>query len=164
MPEPYRSVVGRLLEALLAHYGDGLVSLVVYGSVARGSARKDSDVDLLAVFEDLPKSRVARLALFEKAEDAVQPLLDELMEEGYAIALSPILKTRKEAERFAPIYIDMTEDAVIVYDKGGFFEGVLRRLSEKLRELGAERVWVNDRSWYWVLKRDYKFGDLIELE
>ncbi len=65
LAEPYRGVVSRLLDALLSLYGDNLVSLVVYGSVARGCAR---------------------------------------------------------------------------------------------------RVWVNDKSWYWVLKGDYKFGEVIEIE
>jgi len=87
-----------------------------------------------------------------------------LMDSGYAVALSPVIKTRSEAARFSPIYLDMTEDAVIVYDKDGFFEGVLTRLIKRLRELGARRVWVNDKSWYWVLKGDYKFGEVIEIE
>ncbi|MEM2206899.1 MAG: nucleotidyltransferase domain-containing protein, partial [Sulfolobales archaeon] len=33
---------------------------------------------------------------------------------------------------------------------------------EKLKELGAERVRCG-RKWYWRLKRDYKFGEVIEL-
>ena len=53
LAEPYRVVVSRLLDALLSLYGDNLVSLVVYGSVARGCARRDSDLDLLVIFEDL---------------------------------------------------------------------------------------------------------------
>jgi len=164
LAEPYRSVASRLLDALLSLYGDNLVSLVVYGSVARGRARRDSDLDLLVIFEDLPRGALERVRLFERAEDLIQPLLDGLMDSGYAVALSPVIKTRSEAARFSPIYLDMTEDAVIVYDKDGFFEGVLTRLIKRLRELGARRVWVNDKSWYWVLKGDYKFGEVIEIE
>ena len=162
--EPYRTVVRELLRVLIGLYGDNLVSLVVYGSVARGSARRDSDLDVLVVFEELPRSRFERVRIFETAEDRVQPLLDELMSRGYAIALSPIIKTRDEASRFTPLYLDMTEDAVIVYDKGRFFEGVLNRLIERLRELGARRVWLSDRAWYWVLKDNYRFDEVIEIE
>ena len=162
--EPYRTVIKRLLDALIRLYGDNLVSLVIYGSVARGNPRVDSDIDMLVVFEELPRPISERIRLFERAEDEVQPLLDELMERGYAIALSPLIKTRDEARRFSPIYLDMTEDAVIVYDKDSFFEGVLTRLINRLRELGATRVWVSDKAWYWVLKRDYRFGEVIEIE
>ncbi|WP_369611612.1 nucleotidyltransferase domain-containing protein [Sulfurisphaera javensis] len=33
----------------------------MYGSVARGNPRKDSDIDLLVVFESLPLNRPERL-------------------------------------------------------------------------------------------------------
>jgi predicted nucleotidyltransferase len=134
---------------------------MVYGNVARSLATRDSDFDMLVIFENLPRSIFVRVRLFKRAEDLIQPLLDDLMDSGCAVALSQVIKTRSETTRFSQIYIDMTEDAAIVYDKGGFFEGVLTRLIKRLRELG---VWVNDKSWYWVLKGDYKFGEVIEIE
>ena len=52
-----------LLEARSAacsrHYGDRLVSLVVFGSVGRGTARPDSDVDFIVVADPLPDGRMA---------------------------------------------------------------------------------------------------------
>nr|WP_243665929.1 nucleotidyltransferase domain-containing protein [Vulcanisaeta sp. JCM 16159] len=102
-------------------YSDNLVSLVIYGSAARSDQRKDSDIDMLVIFEGLPKPISDRIKMLERAEDEVQPLLDELMNRGYAITSSPLIKTREEAKRFSPLYLDMTEDAVIVYDKDGFF-------------------------------------------
>ena len=64
--EPYRTVIQRLLDALIRLYGDNLVSLVIYGSVARGNPRMDSDIDMLAVFEELPRSIYERIRLFER--------------------------------------------------------------------------------------------------
>ena len=63
--EPYRSLVKELCVALQRVFMDKLVSVVVFGSVARGEARVDSDVDLLIVARGLPKSRFKRLVLFE---------------------------------------------------------------------------------------------------
>lgn len=143
-------------------FGDDLVSVVLFGSVARGDNRKDSDVDLLIVVKNLPKdSTLKRIRLFEeKVEDKLN--LEQYWKEGYYISLSPILKTPEEAEKFSPLYLDMTQDAVILYDKDRFFKGVLDKLRERLNELGAERVWMG-RKWYWVLKRDSEFGDTVEL-
>lgn len=56
-----------------------------------------------------------------------------------------------------PLYLDMVEDAVIFFDRDGFFSGILEKLRKRLNELGAERVRLGKR-WYWRLKRDYKFG------
>lgn len=139
-----------------------MVSVVLYGSVARGEAGRDSDVDLLVVVEGLPRSRFKRQDLFMEVEEEVEPLLARLADEGYRVDFSPILKTPEEAERVTPLYLDMVEDAVLLYDRGGFFEGVLRRLRRRLEELGAERVRLG-RLWYWRLKRDYEFGEVIEI-
>ncbi len=161
--EPFRRAVGLLLGALLSVLGDRLVSLVVYGSVARGDARPDSDIDVVVVAEGLPRGMHRRLEVFERAEELIEEELERLRAEtGYMLDFSPILLTPREAARHRPIYLDMTEDAVIVYDRDGFMEEVLRRVAERLRELGAERVWLG-RRWYWRLKRDYKPGEVIEI-
>jgi hypothetical protein len=39
---------------------------------------------------------------------------------------------------------------------------VLRRLAERLEALGAERRRLG-KLWYWVLKRDYRPGEVIEV-
>jgi len=82
LSEPYRSVVSKLLEGLLVTWGERLVSLVVFGSVARGEARMDSDVDLLVVGADLPRQRFKRQELFELAERFAEPLIEDLCSRG----------------------------------------------------------------------------------
>ena len=64
LPEPYMRLTCKLLKALKDKLGDRLISLVVYGSVARGEAKRDSDLDLLIVARDLPKGRLKRQELF----------------------------------------------------------------------------------------------------
>jgi len=56
----------------------------------------------------------------------------------------------------------MVDDALILYDKNNFFSKRLGRLRNRLNELGAKRVW-RGNTWHWVLKPDYKPGDVIEL-
>jgi len=56
----------------------------------------------------------------------------------------------------------MVEDARILYDKDDFFTNWLKRFISRLKKLGAKRVW-RGNMWYWVLKPDYKPGEVIEL-
>jgi predicted nucleotidyltransferase len=42
--------------------GETLVSIAIFGCVARGEARSDVDVDILIVARDLPRSRFKRRA------------------------------------------------------------------------------------------------------
>jgi len=163
LPEPYMRLTCKLLKALKDKLGDKLVSLVVYGSVARGEAKRDSDLDLLIVARDLPKGRLKRQELFEVVEKAVEEDIEKLRGRGYNVFLSPILKTPEEASKLSPLYLDMVEDAVILYDKEEFFKGVLDRLRSKLEELGARKVRLG-KKWYWILKEDYEFGEVIEIE
>ena len=40
---------------------------------------------------------------------------------------------------------------------------ILNNLKKNLEELKAKRVKTRQK-WYWVLKKDYKFGEVIEIE
>lgn len=160
--EPYATLLNNMLEIMKEEFKDDLISVVVYGSVARGDNRNDSDVDLLIIIKNLPKdSMLKRIRLFEtKVEDKLN--LDEYWKMGYYISLSPVLKTPEEAEKFSPPYLDMVYDAVILYDNNYFFTRILQKLRDRLKELGAERVRMG-KKWYWVLKKDSRFGETVEL-
>jgi predicted nucleotidyltransferase len=152
----------RYAALLKEHLGDRLVSIVLFGSVARGEAGPNSDLDLLLVAEDLPPGRFARLRLLEAADRAFEPELEALRGRGIHTRLSRVIKTRAEARRTVPLYIDMVEDARLLYDRDGFFAGVLAGLRRRLAELGAERR-VLGRVRYWVLKPDLAPGEIVEL-
>ena len=160
LKHPYDKVLKKLLDCLRKHFD--LVSVVVFGSVARGDAKKDSDIDILIVADNLP-DRYERFKIFDEAEKCVEEDIKELRKSGYNIFISPIIKSVEEARRITPLYLDMVEDAVILFDKDHFFEDVLNRLRKRLKELGARRVRLG-KKWYWVLKEDYKFGEVIEIE
>ena len=161
LAEPYRTLIAKLVEALQQVLANKLVSVVVFGSVARNEARSDSDVDILIVARDLPRSRFKRLELFEKAEEFVEPLVEELWSRGIHIDFSPIILDVEEAKKHRPIYLDMVVDAVIVFDSDNFFRKILDEVAEKLKALGAERKRIG-KLWYWVLKKEYRPGEVIE--
>ncbi|MGQ9782067.1 MAG: nucleotidyltransferase domain-containing protein [Nitrososphaeria archaeon] len=161
--EPYRRLIAEMLEFFIGKLRDQLISIVVYDSVARHEARPDSDIDILIVADGLPATRTERTRLFEMVEDRLEGIFRSLYDSGYFVSFSPIMKTSSKARTISPLYLDMVEDAMIVYDKDQFFEKVLDRLSKKLQELGAERVWVG-KKWYWRLKKEYSPGEVIILK
>jgi len=162
LKERFKELQDKLLAEVKSFYGDRLVSFVVFGSVARETYRFDSDIDLLIIAEDLPKGRMKRVAQFLTVEDRIETFLESLRKEGMNTYISSVFKTPEEAEMGSPLFLDMVEDASILFDRNGFFSKVLERLRNRLKELGAKRVWKGN-AWYWILKPDYKPGEVIEL-
>ncbi len=58
----YRPYLEALGEAFVDRLGSSLLCLVLYGSVARGTARPDSDIDLLVVLRGASSRYFARLS------------------------------------------------------------------------------------------------------
>ena len=107
-----------LTAAALAHYGPRLVSLVLYGSAARGTMRHDSDLDLLVIAEALPQGRMARIREFGAVENTMQPALAAALASGVETELSAVIKSPAEAAAGSPLFLDMVEDARILHDSG----------------------------------------------
>ena len=149
--------------AFLKVFGNYLVSLVLYGSYARGDARPDSDIDLIVVVEDDLSDRLRVHKLIDEVEDLLmRELRDYFRSRGLTPILSPYILTRSQARMFRPLYIDVVFDAIILYDKDGFMSKVFKAVREKLKRLGAVRRRIG-RKWVVVLKpHSYRFGEVID--
>jgi predicted nucleotidyltransferase len=162
LKEKIRELENTLLIAIRSFYGARLISVVIFGSVARETFHFDSDIDILLIVERLPEGRMKRIREFEIVEKKIEPFLESLRKKGIHTILSAILKSPDEAKRGSPLFLDMVEDAKILFDQGGFFSTILEQLRSRLKTLGAKRVWKGN-AWYWVLKPDLKPGEVFEL-
>lgn len=140
-----------------------LESFAVYGSVARGLANKYSDVDVLLVSDSFEGSLGSRVEELCEVEELLREELTWLRRHGIYTSLSFYPLRRNEARELPLLFLDLTEEAAILYDRSGFLEATLRELKEKLLKQGARRVVLSRERWYWDLKPDYKFGERIEI-
>ncbi len=163
LKEKFKEIEQLLLSELKSYYGERLVSAVIFGSVGRGTQTFESDIDLLIIAKGLPDGRMKRIREFDLIEEKIEPFLESLRkEEKINTYISPVIKSPEEAIKGSPIFLDMVEDARILYDRDNFFEKVLERLKNRLKELGAKRIW-RGNAWYWDLKPDYRPGETFEL-
>lgn len=167
-------MVDRSLSALLNSYvvhlrmrfQADLVAVALFGSSARGEAAfPGSDIDVLVVVRGLEgRSLAERIRLVSEVEGD----LSESEEYRRFVSLygeplfQPHVLTPSEVCRHPPILLDVVTDGVLLYDDG-FLVEELRRLEARLRELGAEKRRLADGSWYWRLKRDLEWGEVVEL-
>lgn len=157
-----RTLAQRYAELAQEVLGENLTSVVLYGSTARGEATPGSDIDLLIICRELPRGIFQRQKVLEPIREQIQPELDILWSRGCYSDFSEVLKTEEEAQQTIPPYLDMTEDALLLYDRDGFFASILQRLRERLQALGAQRRRLG-RVRYWDLKPDFQPGEVIEL-
>jgi len=162
----YERLLKHFLALVKEEYRDGIISVVLYGSVARGDAESTSDLDLILVIEDPPslyEKSTQRFIL--KVEDSLKSSEEfrNLVKRGLYPELKPIILSRSEANMNRYIYLDMIEDANILFDKNNFFKERLEILKRRLKELGSKKVELEGGGWYWILKPDLKFGEVFEL-
>jgi uncharacterized protein len=157
-PAPLRAAIEAAVEAWRTSLGPRLVSIVLFGSLARGEAGEESDIDVLVVAADFPWSLAARrrilLAEWERIRAERQLA---------AVTWNLVTKSPDEARHHSPLYLDMVGDAILLFDREGFFASVLDELRARMRALGSRRVMLPDGSWYWDLKPDFRFGEVVEL-
>lgn len=158
----FDDILQGLPAACSAVYGERLESLALFGSVARGRMRPDSDIDLLLVIRNLPSGRMARVREFDAVEEALKPTLDAAEKGGVHTALSPIFKTPEELQRGGFLFLDMTDQARILVDERYVLTDYLAALARRLQAQGARRI-AKGGGYYWKLKPDFQWGDRIEL-
>lgn len=162
----YEGLLKRFLALLREEYKDEIIAVVLYGSVARGEAEPTSDLDLIVVIEDSSSSYEKSTKRFIlKVEDRLKDGEEfrNLVKNGFYPELKPIILSRSEASINRYIFLDLMDDAVILFDRNNFFKERLEALRKRLQELRSKKVQLKDGGWYWILKPDLKFGEVFEL-
>lgn len=160
--EKFNELTCQLLIELMDYYGDRLESAVLFGSVARKTPGYESDIDLLIIAENLPDGRMSRVREFDAIEKRMDPMMRSMKQYNIHTRLSPVFKTKKEALNGSPLFIDMVEDAVILFDRNSFFKEIIEGMRLRLEKRGARRVWKGN-AWYWDLKPDYRPGEVFDI-
>ena len=73
-------------------------------------------------------------------------------EQGLSCDLSPYIVTRDEALMMQPIYYDLVDHHVVVWDPEGIIGRIISSASALLKEVGAYRVRQNN-TWEWRTNR-----------
>jgi predicted nucleotidyltransferase len=157
-----KTLLKRLVALLRGAIGDELLSVALFGSVARGKAGKESDIDLLVIYEG-DRRRVEKVfqeTVFALREDEGYK---ELQAKGYRPDAFPVFMNTGKLRRHPWLLLDVADHGIILLDKGRVLKKELRKIKKRLRELGSKKVVLKDGTWYWDLKPDWKPGEVIEL-
>jgi predicted nucleotidyltransferase len=158
----YKKFLEQLLDHLRNRFGeDVILACALFGSVARGEARPDSDIDLLIVhrefdFDPIKKFVKIRFDLQEESEYKC------LKESGLNPHPSAIFMTERDLWERPLILLDILDHGIILYDTG-VLQKRFDALRKRLVELSSKKVVLENGKWYWDLKPDWKPGEVIQL-
>lgn len=164
MQREYEPLIHELLQLLREEFGDRVRSLLVFGSVARGMARPDSDVDVCVVIRELPVSRYRRHQLLGPVLERLRhsAAYEDLIRRGCTPDVAAILYTPEEFQETKPIFLDLVADGVLLLDDGTV-RAKLDQLRARMKTLGSRKIVLDDGTYYWLLKPGLRFGEVIEL-
>jgi uncharacterized protein len=96
-----RKALDDYVAAMRAHYGESLVDILVFGSRARGDARRDSDVDLVVILED------GDWKFWEEKRFLTGLGYEAMIEPGLWIQAWPVSRTdwNEDDERKVPFFV-----------------------------------------------------------
>lgn len=161
-----KQLLNRYLELMKESFGERLLSIAIFGSVARGKARfPGSDIDVLIVMEGLENlSFGQRIKLTMNIEEKLSKTQEFAIFKN-AFGMHPnfqeIIFNPDELKAHPPVLLDLTTDSIILYDTGILVEE-LAKIKKRLKELGSKKVKIKD-SWFWILKPDIRPGESVEI-
>jgi len=164
VPFIFRNYLNSYITLLKENFTNNLISVILYGSVARGKWTYESDIDLLLIFSDeisnkskLHKTLTNITITFEKAlllkDGNGRTIYCSLQE--YPIFL-------KDLDNFRTLFYDIAMDGIILYDRTNMGFSFIERIKKRILNKNIKRIFISERDFYWK-RNDVQFGELIEL-
>ncbi|MCX7726835.1 MAG: nucleotidyltransferase domain-containing protein [Chitinispirillaceae bacterium] len=127
----FKDILDQLRDYCVYYYKERLLSLVVFGSVAKGIFSPVSDIDLLVVLKKKKGNSKEFLYYFENIEK-------KLDKRGLYLEINPIFKSREELSVDLPYLWNTT--FVILFDRDNFF----KKFTEELEKFKKQKLKVRD--------------------
>jgi len=128
-------ILDHILKESVKRWGGDLVSMVLFGSFARGDVHEHSDVDLLLVVKELPKDWRQRSAV----ELSLERMGLQLSRPIQVVLVKPD-EVRLAVDNITPFLLEIRESYCCLLDRDGFFQDEMRRLGEVLFARGVRKL------------------------
>ena len=156
----------RYMKILRRHLGKDLITVILYGSLARGEAEPDkSDIDLYVVAKRWPHFFNHRFEILEEVFKELEATQEyrEALSKGLHVSFSEYPLTVQEALRHGPLDLEVYADGIVLYDREGFADRKFSELESRLNRIGAQQKDVDKGKKLWILKPKVEFGEVIDV-
>jgi len=164
VPYIFRNYLNSYVSLLKKNFNNNLISVILYGSVARGKWTYESDIDLLLIFSD----EIVNLSGFNKTLTKITVTFEKTLQlkdsnnktiycslQEYPIFLNDL-------DNFRTLFYDIAMDGIILYDRVNVGLSFIERINKRILNKNIKRIFISDKNFYWK-RNNVEFGELIEL-
>jgi len=164
VPYIFRNYLISYVSVLKQNFNNNLISVILYGSVARGKWTYESDIDLLLIFSD----EITNLSGFNKILTSITVTFEKTFQlkdgnnkriycslQEYPIFLNDL-------SNFRTLFYDIAMDGIILYDRANVGFSFIERIKKRIVNKNLKRIFISDEIFYWT-RNNVEFGELIEL-
>lgn len=135
-----KSTEHTIIEEMRRQFGPKLVSVVLFGSQARGTADEHSDIDLLVIAEEVPTDWRQQSKII--CELRISPRLVDL---PVSIILNRPDAVKASLDTVQPLLFGILKSYKVLYDPRDFFETQAQIYRKHMREWDVQEI--DDHVW-----------------
>ncbi len=130
----------KIIEEMRRYFGSELVSVVLFGSQARGTAGEYSDIDLVVIVEGMSSE-------WDEQKEIILEL--KMSPKFFGLPVSIILKSpdvvKASLDTIQPLLFGILKSYRVLYDPAGFFETQAQIYRERMQEWDVQEI--GDHVW-----------------
>lgn len=151
--ETYKRVVNLFVDKVINELRNGILSMVLFGSVSRGQAKGDSDIDIFMYFDD---KLIDRYQIEQKVNEIIIELRGseeyvELEEKEILPEIYPFYIAKSDTSKLPWVCMDSCLEGQIIFDRDNFGKTLMSRYLKKIVEQGGRKVILPQGGWCWTL-------------
>lgn len=129
------NILKDVVERIKQKFGENVLSIVLFGSVARGDFTENSDIDLLVIARNLPDN-------WRDRDEIVLELAEIGFEYGRPVHITLADEHEMEAsiEHGAPLAFGLHDTNRIAFGRDGFFEKLMEKFNDNMKRWGVRKI------------------------
>ena len=154
------SLLPALSERIQKWDGENIQTCLIFGSFANGKANLNSDLDLLVILKEFKYK--SRQELWEDWHRVIESEWETWFKNSdfEPPPLSTVIRLKASVPQGSPLFWDMIEKKIILWDTDNFFQNYMEDLYRQMIEQGTKKRMIGGLPG-WELKPNHKKGDTI---
>ncbi|MEK7395875.1 MAG: nucleotidyltransferase domain-containing protein [Candidatus Poribacteria bacterium] len=135
-----KTIENRIVEGIKRYFGSRLISIVLFGSQARGTATEHSDIDLVVIAKGVPSNWRK-----QKEINIEVRWSEELSSLPVSIILKNPTTVKSSLSVIQPLLFGILKSYKVLYDPTSFFETQAEIYRKKMKKWRVEEI--GEDSW-----------------